>query len=372
MTERILFYPEIVTFGGGERILLGLSRHLHQSGIAHRIVSYYQEIDLASHADWPLTVETLSPSRHPLRKARALCAYLKRQRAAGAGAMLLTGIQSALHVGAFGADDYVLIILDTPSLLSTAQNAKRGPGALKHAARERLTRLLTRRGMLRARRIIGTSDYMAREMKTLYGVNALVARQGGFPPGAAFRPRAVAGGETVRLLSVSRLEENKRIDWIIESVRSPEFQSAMKDVANWHLDIVGTGREEESLKSRVANSGLGVRVTFHGYVSDDRLEAIYGAAHLFVMPARQGYGLPALEALSRGLPVVMHEESGVSEILRGTPWVELMDGKSRPLAAALVRMIRRLKSGGLASEPLPAFPSESDWAREVCRICDWR
>ena len=33
------------------------------------------------------------------------------------------------------------------------------------------------------------------------------------------------------------------------------------------------------------------------------------------MPAVQGYGIPAIESLQRGIPVLLHRESGVSDIL---------------------------------------------------------
>ena len=134
---------------------------------------------------------------------------------------------------------------------------------------------------------------------------------------------------------------------------------------------MGSGGESEALRVLASRLGLDGSVTFHGRVSDARLEELYSRAHLFLMPARQGYGLPALEALSRGLPVVMHQESGVSEILKGTPWVELMQGEAETLREGIRRMAQRLASGELLREPLPKFPSESEWADEVCRHCGW-
>jgi glycosyltransferase involved in cell wall biosynthesis len=125
------------------------------------------------------------------------------------------------------------------------------------------------------------------------------------------------------------------------------------------------------LETQARLLGLEPQVTFHGFVSDARLEELYSGASLFLMPAFQGYGLPALEALSRRVPVVMHRESGVSEILQGTPWVELINGDLENLTLGLGRMLDRLRSGQFGSEPLPPFPSESDWAEQICSICEW-
>jgi hypothetical protein len=44
------------------------------------------------------------------------------------------------------------------------------------------------------------------------------------------------------------------------------------------------------------------------------------------MPARQGYGLPAIEALYQKLGLVVSEESGVIELLENTNWVTIVRG----------------------------------------------
>jgi hypothetical protein len=51
--------------------------------------------------------------------------------------------------------------------------------------------------------------------------------------------------------------------------------------------------------------------------------------------------------------------------------VELVDGDAASLREAIRRMARRLTSGELMHQPLPPFPSETDWADEVCRHCGW-
>ena len=137
------------------------------------------------------------------------------------------------------------------------------------------------------------------------------------------------------------------------------------------LEIVGTGSQSSALAALASRLGVTSYVTFHGRVSDEQLDRIYDASHLFLMPARQGYGLPALEALSRGLPVVAHKESGVSEILANTPWVELIDGEVESLLRAIRRLALRLVHGVLTHTPLPDFPSEDDWATKICRKCGW-
>lgn len=373
MSERIIFYPEITAFGGGERILLALLKHLRVRTISHRLASYYQAVNLSAYADSPVPVEELCPPRHPFFKARSLCKYLARCQAGGAGTVLLVGIQAALHAGMLRSSDYVLMILDTPSLLS---EGKRDPGPwprLKGAVRSRLNHQFLRRGIRRARSVIVASQYMEREIQQLYGRSSIVTRQGGHvSPQSGLQPRLLRADQRLHLLSVSRLEENKRLDWILEALARPKWRAAFPPPAgHWHFDIVGEGKERERLKKQANELGLGEFVTFHGHVSDARLEDLYEKAAIFLMPARQGYGLPALEALTRGLPVVMHVESGVSEILNNSPWVELIDGGVDGLEAALLNICHRIQSGELARHSLPSFPSESEWAEQIRQICGW-
>jgi glycosyltransferase involved in cell wall biosynthesis len=59
-------------------------------------------------------------------------------------------------------------------------------------------------------------------------------------------------------------------------------------------------------------------VTLTGHVSDDHLAAIYSGAHALVIPSEdEGFGLPAVEALACGTPVVACEVPALREVLRG-------------------------------------------------------
>lgn len=56
-----------------------------------------------------------------------------------------------------------------------------------------------------------------------------------------------------------------------------------------------------------------------GYVPDDELADLYRAAACFVFPSRyEGFGLPLLEAMSCGCPVVAYDNSALPELVRGT------------------------------------------------------
>jgi glycosyltransferase involved in cell wall biosynthesis len=174
------------------------------------------------------------------------------------------------------------------------------------------------------------------------------------------------------MLSVSRIEPNKRIDWILRALEALEHDSPVLSArVNWRLDIVGKGSALEEMQQLATNFGLGERVRFHGYLSDDELTKLYETTHLFLMPAVQGYGIPAIESLSRGIPVLLHRESGVSDILRRTPWAVVIEGKESAMLAGLRQAIETTLAGAQLSAPLPQLPTEDEWAERVARLCNW-
>ena len=58
------------------------------------------------------------------------------------------------------------------------------------------------------------------------------------------------------------------------------------------------------------------RVCFLGYVNDETLAGLYAAASLFVLPSQdEGFGLPALEAMASGTPVIVSDAGALPEVV---------------------------------------------------------
>ncbi len=359
--ERIIVCPEIEAFGGAERVIVALLDWLGRRAIPHRLVVYYDHIGMARYMARTSNITVLAPWRSPLAKIAALRAYCSRL-AANDPKPLMSGFQGALHASAAGLRGFHTLMHDTPSLF---RNGERPP-----SVRQRITDHVVRRGLQSGGRTIVASEYLRAESARRYDTEIAVARMGGLPPAEDVRPRPVDG--TLRMLSVCRLEANKRIDWIMQALADLEHgPDALSRRIGWQLDVVGQGSLLGHLRDLAARLGISARVAFHGFVDDGALNAMYRRSHLFLMPAVQGYGLPAVEALYRGVPVLLHRESGVSDILLDTPWCVVMEGGQDNLLPALRRSIETVLAGKHLTAPLPQIPTQADWAEQIVGLCGW-
>ena len=366
----VIFQPEFVEFGGEERVILSLSEGLHAQGKAHSVLCYHDHIDLADYARLPLRVYPLNPPTSAMARVWALRQALLRLREEGAPVPVLFSIQSALHAGLAGLPGglpFHVRIPDTYRLLAP-------PRATEQSPQTRLTlwaqHWATQRGVRAASRLVTNTQALANEMQQLYQRRAEVIYLGGFGQAMPDSPPRTAS--PVELLSVSRLQASKRIDWILRALAAlPQGKGSPGAVPPWRLHVVGDGPEREALQALGKSLGLADQVVFHGFVGDDQLDALYERSHVFLMPAIQGYGLPAIEALYRHSAVVMNEESGAAEILAGTPWVSVAAAGEPAFHTAVRDMLVQVAQPGFFEQPLPPLPSMQTWARDLIARLGW-
>src|SRR5262245_38698495 len=104
------------------------------------------------------------------------------------------------------------------------------------------------------------------------------------------------------VLVLSRLHPKKAVDVLIDA-----FQSLIQNgkLANWRLVIAGDGPPDyvAKLKAQVAATD---RITFTGWLDDDRKHAVLNGASLLALPSHQeNFGLCVMEALSHSVPVLI-------------------------------------------------------------------
>jgi len=107
-----------------------------------------------------------------------------------------------------------------------------------------------------------------------------------------------------------------------------------------HLVIAGgKGWLYEEIFATVEQLGLEEKIVFPGFVADEHLPALYNLADLFVFPSLyEGFGLPPLEALACGTPVITSNASSLPEVVgQAGLMVEATDVEA--LAEAMKRVL---------------------------------
>lgn len=94
-----------------------------------------------------------------------------------------------------------------------------------------------------------------------------------------------------------------------------------KLITEYVLDyqLVIAGRKDsfhKNLEQAVKEAGLEDRVVFTGYINDQELAGLYNKSKLYIFPSlSEGFGLPPLEAMAHGLPVVSSNATCLPEVL---------------------------------------------------------
>lgn len=367
----VIFNAELIEFGGEERVMLALARELHHRSIKCSFASYWDKINLPKYCEWPIEMHQLKPKRNPISKVLALRHFLNDLRNQGSPTPILFNIQAAYHAGLTGAGPYHIRIPDTYRLLSgesIGHLKTRGRlSNVKRSMSKRLSHWGTKRGIQGAESFITNTKVLQTEMLALYGRRAEVIYLGGLGTPNENIPARANG--LIELLTVSRLQASKRIDWILESLDTINVES--NKCPAWRLHVVGAGPEREKLEQQCKILGLQNFVIFHGFVNDVRLHELYQLSHAFLMPGKQGYGLPMIEALYQKMAVVSSEESGAVELFENTNWVSIAREGKAGFTKALKEMLHRLADPAFFTQPLPPLPTEKEWASQMIRQCNW-
>lgn len=150
-----------------------------------------------------------------------------------------------------------------------------------------------------------TAAYPNLEPKTQLVSNGTILEHSTFP----LHQTALPAGETVRLISVGRLTEQKNLEAALEAL------ARLKN-RNWHYTIVGSGPLRTALEELALAGGIAEQVTFAGHVEDPY--PLLEQSDIFLMPSRwEGFGLAAVEAMNAGLACIISDVGGLSEVVGG-------------------------------------------------------
>ncbi|MDD5039740.1 MAG: glycosyltransferase family 1 protein [Patescibacteria group bacterium] len=218
-----------------------------------------------------------------------------------------------LYWGKFIVTVHDLILTKYPTQRATML------GPLQYALKHFGYRIVIRSAIRRSRRIIAVSKYTKQEVVRYFNVDPLKISVTYEAVDQAQKP-SPDSPEALRrysiqkpyILYVGNVYPHKNVEGLLQAYK--KVAMAMP-----HVRLVIVGKEDYFFKrAKETSQTLGIRdgVIFTGFVTDTDLPEVYRGASLYAFPSFcEGFGLPALEACSYGIPVVASNSSSLPEIL---------------------------------------------------------
>src|SRR4051812_23538461 len=158
-----------------------------------------------------------------------------------------------------------------------------------------------------AKRVITVSEFSARELRDLLGVEAAVVPGGvgeRFTPDADAGPaRAALGLDRPYVLTVASRLARKNLD---------ALGATRRRLARRGIALLAAGGDRPQFGR--SNASAGGPLWFLGPVPDEHLPGLYAGASAFVLPSLyEGFGLPCIEAMACGTPVVAADAAALPE-----------------------------------------------------------
>lgn len=169
----------------------------------------------------------------------------------------------------------------------------------------------------RADAVIAVSNYTAQEVRARLNIPA--DRVSVCPPGApAWQPRdlsLIGRSQPGPILFIGTIEPRKNVGVLLAAYR----KLLVLDPGAPPLVMAGgVSAECASLLAELDEPPMADRARHLGYVTDSERQELYRSASVLVLPSlNEGFGLPALEAMTVGVPVVAANRGALPELLHG-------------------------------------------------------
>jgi glycosyltransferase involved in cell wall biosynthesis len=191
-----------------------------------------------------------------------------------------------------------------------------------HPVRRAYLRRITRWSAHRARKVIAISRSTASDITRLYGVPSEKVAVIPYGLDAIFTPenaRALEPMVRVRyslperfLLFVGTLEPRKNLPRLLEAYALARHRAQLPP-----LVLAGApGWQHERISAQARRLGIRECLVFAGYIPREHLPGVYAAATALLYPSLyEGFGLPPLEAMGCGTPVLASSTSAMPEVV---------------------------------------------------------
>lgn len=194
--------------------------------------------------------------------------------------------------------------------------------------RDWLRRYFYRRSAKSAARVLTVSAFSASEISAAYGIPPSritvtpLGVLGTFGMGDPNLPLDLPANVTEPfLLHVGDIHERRNLPMLVDALLAARRHFGAAAAISLVLAGVDRGVSEE-LCAMATDAGTPDAVVALGPVSEDRVHALYRGATALVYPSLyEGFGLPLIEAMASGTPVLASHEASIPEVLGGAGWL---------------------------------------------------
>ncbi|BAM02459.1 glycosyltransferase family 4 protein [Phycisphaera mikurensis] len=192
---------------------------------------------------------------------------------------------------------------------------------------------IERIGLSRAARVLAVSRRTREALERRYGVDPArirVVHNAASPADGRSRtdgdddaPACTAGiaPDDRVVLFLGRLTAQKGPGYFLDAARA-----VLEKRPDTTFVVAGSGDRLGETMARVQESGIADRFVFTGFLKGDDVKAVYDRADVYVMPSvSEPFGIAPLDAIQRGVPVIVSKQSGVSEVLDHALKVDFWD-----------------------------------------------
>lgn len=209
-------------------------------------------------------------------------------------------------------------------------------------ANRRYLAAATRQGVRQAAHIFAVSEYSKQQIVKRLGIDPARISIAYNAAGAQYRPRPAAEVAAWRqrnglperfILYLGTLEPRKNIPNLLRA-----YAAVRGEIGLPLLIGGGKGWNYDEIFATYEQLGLADDVRFLGYVPSEDLPWWYNAATMFVYPSRyEGFGIPPLEAMASGTPVLTTNATSIPEIV-GDAAIQVDPDDVAGMAAELLRL----------------------------------
>ncbi len=165
------------------------------------------------------------------------------------------------------------------------------------------------------------------------------------------------------ILWVGTVEPRKNLVGLIDAFR------LIADEIPHDLVLVGPQGWGADIASHM--SGVESRIVRHGFASPNELAGLYRGADVFAFPSlAEGFGLPVLEAMSYGTPVVTSSGTATSELVAGGAGIAVDPGDVAAIGRAIARVVSQRECHAEMSRNSLTTARQYSWENSARMLID--